>query len=104
MSNWLRQGFDSTSTFPTSFIAHVPRNRKRRCRRACQASPKLLGRRILRQARGTTQLQIPGSRGAEGGKSFVALLERIAGALEVELLDLFRFVHEETSPKFLRKT
>lgn len=77
---------------------------------------KLLGRRIrsLRQARGLTQQQL-GERAdlnykylgaVERGEENPSLLvlERIATALEVELLDLFRFAHEETNPKALRKS
>jgi transcriptional regulator with XRE-family HTH domain len=79
-------------------------------------SPKLLGQRIrsLRQGRGLTQQQL-GERASlnykylgtvERGESNPSLLvlERIADALEVELSDLFRFAHEETSPKVLRKS
>jgi DNA-binding XRE family transcriptional regulator len=32
------------------------------------------------------------------------VLQRIATAVEIELSDLFRFAHEETSPKALRKS
>lgn len=76
---------------------------------------KLLGRRIrsLRQTRGLTQQQL-GERAdlnykylgaVERGEENPSLLvlERIAAALEVELPDLFRFTHEETNPKALRK-
>jgi transcriptional regulator with XRE-family HTH domain len=79
-------------------------------------SPKLLGQRIrsLRQACGLTQQQL-GERAdlnykylgaverGEGNPSLL-VLERVADALEVELLDLFRFAHEETNPKVLRKS
>ncbi len=79
-------------------------------------SQKLLGRHIrsLRQARGLTQQQL-GERAdlnykylgaVERGEQNPSLLvlERIAAALEVEMSDLFRFAHEETSPKALRKS
>lgn len=79
-------------------------------------SQKLLGRRIrsLRQARRLTQERL-GERAnvddkylgaVERGKENPSLLilERIATALEVELVDLFQFAHEETNPKALRKS
>ncbi len=76
---------------------------------------KLLGRRIrsLRQAKGLTQQQL-GERAhlnykylgaVERGEENPSLLvlERIATALAVELLDLFHFTHEEPSSKALRQ-
>jgi transcriptional regulator with XRE-family HTH domain len=79
-------------------------------------SQKLLGRRIrsLRQTRRLTQQQLGErahlnykylgamERGEENPSLMV--LERIATALEVELVDLFRFAHEETNVKALRKS
>lgn len=77
---------------------------------------KLLGKHIrsLRQARRLTQQRL-GERAnlnykylgaVERGEENPSLLvlERIAAALEVELSDLFRFAHEETSPQALRKS
>jgi len=77
---------------------------------------KLVGRRIrsLRQAKGFTQQDL-GERAQLNYKYLGALergeenpsllvLERIATALAVELLDLFQFAHEETSRKALRKS
>ena len=77
---------------------------------------KLLGHRIrsLRQAKRLTQQQL-GERAHLNYKYLGALergeenpsllvLERIAMALDAELLDLFHFAHEETSPRTLRKT
>lgn len=76
----------------------------------------LLGHRIrsLRQDRGLTQQQL-GERAelnykylgaVERGEENPSLLvlERLANALEAELMDLFRFRHEETSPQALRKS
>ncbi len=79
-------------------------------------SQKLLGRHIrsLRQTRGLTQQQLGEradlnykylgaiERGEENPSLIV--LQRIATALEIELSDLFRFAHEETSPKAIRKS
>jgi len=79
-------------------------------------SQKLLGRRIrsLRQARGFTQERLGEKanvddkylgaieRGEENPS--LLILERIAIALEVELVDLFQFTHQETNPKALRKS
>lgn len=76
----------------------------------------LLGRRIrsLRKARGLTQQQLGEladlnykylgavERGEENPS--VKVLERIATALEVELIELFRLEHEEANPKVLRKS
>ena len=77
---------------------------------------KLLGRRIrsLRQGKSLTQQQL-GERAHLNYKYLGALergeenpsllvLERIATALDVELLDLFHFAHEEASPRMLRKS
>jgi transcriptional regulator with XRE-family HTH domain len=79
-------------------------------------SQKLLGRRIrsLRQARRLTQQQL-GERAdlnykylgaVERGEENPSLLvlEKIATALEIELLGLFHFAHEETNPKALKKS
>lgn len=79
-------------------------------------SQKLLGRRIrsLRHARRLTQEQLGEKakvddkylgaieRGRENPSLLV--LERIATALGVELVDLFQFAHEETNPKVLRQS
>ena len=77
-------------------------------------SPKLFGQRLrsLRQARGLTQERLGeladlnykylGSVERGERNPSLLVLERIAIALEVELSDLFRFAHEETSPKALR--
>ena len=79
------------------------------------ATGELLGHRIkaLRKARGLTQEKLGeeskvnykflGSleRGLENPS--VATLEKIATALEVELMELFRFHHEETNPAKLRR-
>jgi len=76
----------------------------------------LLGRRIrsLRKAKGLTQQQLGEQadlnykylgaveRGEENPS--VKVLERIATALKVELIDLFRFEHEEANHKVLRKS
>lgn len=77
---------------------------------------KLVGRRIrsLRHARGLTQQEL-GERAdlsykylgaVERGEENPSLLvlERIAAGLGVELLDIFNFAHEETSPRALRTT
>ena len=80
------------------------------------ATGELLGHRIkaLRKARSLTQEKLGeeskvnykflGSleRGLENPS--VATLEKIAAALDVELMELFRFHHEETNPAKLRKT
>ena len=77
---------------------------------------KLLGQRIkdLRKLRGYTQEQLAEiidinpkylssvERGEENPT--LDLFLRLVQGLEVELLDLFRFVHEETNPKALRKS
>ncbi len=78
-------------------------------------SQKLLGRRIrsLRQARQLTQQEL-GERACLNYKYLgavergeenpsLAVLERIAGGLGVDLADLFHFFHEETSPKAIRR-
>ncbi len=74
-----------------------------------------LGRRIktLRKDRGLTQEELGEASGVnykflgslERGleNPSVATLEKIATALEVELMELFRFHHEETNPAKLRK-
>lgn len=77
---------------------------------------KLVGRRIrsLRQAKRLTQQQL-GERAHLNYKYLGALergeenpsllvLERIATALDVELLDLFRFAHEESHPTMLKRS
>lgn len=77
---------------------------------------KLLGRRIrsLRQAHGLTQQQLGEKahlnykymgaveRGEENPS--LVVLERIATGLDVDLLELFRFAHEESSPRILRRS
>lgn len=77
---------------------------------------RLLGRRIrsLRQARRLTQQRL-GERahlnykyigGVERGEEnpSLAVLERIATGLDVDLLELFHFAHEESSPSILRRS
>ncbi len=76
---------------------------------------KLLGRRILslRQARRLTQQELGERAGlnykylgaVERGQENPSLvvLERIARGLGVDLVDLFHFAHEETTPKTLRR-
>lgn len=75
----------------------------------------LLGRRIrtLRKAKGLTQEQLGEASGVnykflgslERGveNPSVATLEKIATALEVELMELFRYHHEEANPDKLKK-
>jgi len=75
----------------------------------------LLGRRIraLRKSKNLTQEQLGGKAGInykhlgaiERGDEnpSLSVLDRIAGALGVEILELFRFQHEETDPVKLRK-
>ena len=75
----------------------------------------LFGRRLrsLREGRGLTQQQL--GEAADVSYKYLGAIERgeenpslrvlasLAGALEVDLRDLFEFQHEETSPAGLRK-